>query len=402
MKFFRQEYIKRIREGFYSAVYFNRTQQILVSEHNLTPVTMQIFQKQSNQTLCGIEEVVELFSECAGFFEKKTFIKKFGELKIEALKDGEVIGEWEPVMHITGPYTYFAHLESVYLGILARRTRIATNTKHVVEAAGKKPVIFFADRFDYFLNQEGDGYAAKVGGVTGVATDAQASWFGEKGIGTIPHALIAVNNGNTVKAAEQFARHYPKVPLIVLVDFDNDCVGTSLEVAKALGDKLYGVRLDTSEKLIDTSLQNDLTEGVTGAGDPRRAPGALAKPSDGGGSRQDPEVIGPQNGTAASQPAGRDPEIHGVNPRLVKNVREALNAHGFEKVKIVVSGGFNEEKIKKFEQEHTPVDIYGVGSALVQGHAEFTADIVKVNGQEVAKFGRKFSSSKKLQAIDTK
>ena len=395
-EFFTTEQIGQIRNGFYSAVYFNRTQQILLHEHNLTPVTMQIFQKQDNQIICGIDEIIELFRQCSGFFDNGTWINKFPELTFETLTDGTTTNAWETVMHITGPYAYFAHLESVYLGILARRTKVATATKRVVTAAGQKPVIFFADRFDYFLNQPGDGYAAKVGGVAGVATDAQASWFGEKGMGTIPHALIAINNGNTLEAAKQFAKYYPNVPLIVLVDFDNDCVNTSRTVARELKNKLWGVRLDTSEKLIDKSMESSL-RGVTRLGDPQKLPG-LNKVKDaifGGEERQDPEI-------KAKKPA-TGPRIEqnhlGVNPQLVKNVRTALNQEGFEKVRIVVSGGFTEEKIKKFEQEKTPVDMYGVGSSLLQGHAEFTADIVKVDGKPLAKAGREFRPNKKLQVI---
>jgi nicotinate phosphoribosyltransferase len=378
MKFFTEEHISKIRSGFYSAVYFNRTQNILLNEENFTPVTMQIFQKQNNQTVCGIDEVIELFHECAGYFDNGPWVNKFSELQIKALHDGDITGEWETVMHITGPYAYFAHLESIYLGILARRTKVATNTKKVVTAAGTKPVMFFADRFDYFLTQEGDGYAAKIGGVQGVATDAQASWFNGKGMGTIPHALIAINNGSEVAAAKQFAKHYPDVPLIVLVDFHNDCVQTSLEVARALGDKLWGVRLDTSEKLIDKSLQNQPV---------------ILNGSDGSHSIERDSSAMPQNDKK---------ELHGVNPQLVINVRQALTQEGFDNVKIVVSGGFNQEKIAWFEQEKTPVDIYGVGSSLLRGHAEFTADIVKVENKELAKEGRHFSLSKKLQAIDSK
>ncbi|MDE2026257.1 MAG: quinolinate phosphoribosyl transferase, partial [Patescibacteria group bacterium] len=359
------------------------TQQVLLNEHNLKTVTMQIFQKQDNQVVCGIEEVLELFRNCAGFFEKETWISKFSELTIETLKDGETTNAWEPVMHISGPYAYFAHLESVYLGILARRTKVATGVRNVVLAAREKPVIFFADRFDYFANQPGDGYAAKIGGVSSVATDAQASWFGEKGVGTIPHALIAINNGDTISAAEQFAKHYPQIPLIVLVDFDNDCVQTSLAVARALGNKLYGVRMDTSEKLIDKSLE--IWNGEKASDSPPELLRSNIPPI-----------------TDGNEPVTELQNLHGVNPQLVKNVRKALNTEGFDKIKIVVSGGFNAEKIEKFEQQQTPVDMYGVGSSLLRGHAEFTADIVKVDNKEIAKFGRKFQSSKKLQDIDSK
>lgn len=354
MKFFTQEQIEKIRNGFYSAVYFTRTQKILLAEQNLQTVTMQIFQK-NNATVCGVEEVAELLKNCTGYFEDKQWVNKWSEIKVEAVKDGIEIMPWEPVMHITGPYAYFAHLESVYLGILARRTLIATNTKKVVKAAGNKEIIFFADRFDYFANQEGDGYAATLVGVNGVATDAQGYWVNKKGIGTIPHALIAIHHGSTIDAASAFAKQYPTVPLITLVDFDNDCIKTSLEVATALKDKLYGIRIDTSEKLIDKSLQERADKG--------------------------------------------EQNLNGVNPQLIKNVRQALDNKGFNNVKIIVSGGFTAEKIETFEKESTPVDMYGVGSALLKGNNDYTADIVKVGDKEIAKVGRQFKLSKILQVI---
>lgn len=249
-------------------------------------------------------------------------------------------------MFIKGPYTYFAHLESLYLGILARETKIASNTKDVVDAAKGKQIIFFADRFDYFLNQEIDGYAAKVGGVNGVATEAQSFLWQGKPMGTIPHALISIYDGNTIKAAEVFLKNFPDVPLIVLADYENDCVNTSLELAKNFGTKLFAVRLDTSENMTDRSSKDK-----------------------------------------------------GVNPELVKSVRNALNTNGFSYIKIVVSGGFNKEKIEKFENENTPVDIYGVGSSLLYGSNDFTADIVQVEEKGISKIGRKFLPNNRLCKI---
>ena len=115
--------------------------------------------------------------------------------------------------------------------------------------------MFFPARHDHWLVQTGDGYAAHIAGAIGVSTDAQASWWGSEGLGTVPHAMIAAFGGNTVLAARKFAEHMePGIKLITLVDFENDCVRTSLEVAEALGDTLYGVRLDTSEMLVDRSV----------------------------------------------------------------------------------------------------------------------------------------------------
>src|SRR3989337_3986858 len=163
-------------------------------------------------------------------------------------------------MHISGSYAYFVHLESIYLGILARRTMVATNVRKCVEAAGGRGVIIFADRFDYLLNQEGDGYAAKIGGASAIFTEAMEQGFGKEAVGTIPHALIALNKGDTVKAAELFHKYYADINLIALVDFDNDCAGTSLAVARKLGKKLWGVRLDTAGEIIDKSIKDKKEE----------------------------------------------------------------------------------------------------------------------------------------------
>lgn len=364
MTYWKPDILNNIRKGFYSAVYFNRTQQILLQEKNLTPVTMQVFQKQDNTVVAGIDLLLELFKHTVGYYDHNEWVDKSDEITIQTISDGSITNSWETIMHITGPYAYFAHIESIYLGILARASKIATNTKRVVNAAGNKQVMFFADRFDYFLNQELDGYAAKLAGVTRVATEAQSFWWDGKPMGTIPHALIAMHEGNTIAAAESFIRQYPHVPLIVLADFENDCVKTSLEVARRFGNKLFGVRLDTSEKLIDKSLEQMSSRVSEATRDP--------------------------NGVSLASNADRSDSLNGVNPQLVNNVRQALDAEGFNHVKIVVSGGFTEDKIKQFEREQTPVNIYGVGSSLLKGSIDFTADIVKVGDKELAKEGRKY------------
>ncbi|KKS97768.1 MAG: quinolinate phosphoribosyl transferase, nicotinate phosphoribosyltransferase [Candidatus Gottesmanbacteria bacterium GW2011_GWA2_43_14] len=347
MKYFDSETITKIRQGYYTAVYFNRTKEILLKVNNLKRVTMQIFQKKKGSILSGVEEVRELMESATGFFKGSSWIDKSPELKVSTLNDGDDISAWETVMHLMGPYVYFAHLESIYLGILARRTLVATNTRRAVEAAGGKPVIFFADRFDHFLNQEGDGAAAKIGGASAICTDAMTKWAGGEPAGTIPHALIAVLGGSTVKSAELFNKYYPGEKLIALVDFNNDCVTDSLAVSGRLGDKLWAVRLDTPADIADKSLE-------------------------------------------------QKKDNFGVNPSLVRAVREALDKAGFAKVKIIVSGGFYPEKIAKFTAEKVPVDGYGVGSALIHGENDFTADIVEVEGQKKAKIGREYKDIRKI------
>jgi nicotinate phosphoribosyltransferase len=308
---------------------------------------MQVFQKQ-HAWLGGVDEAIAILRLCL------TDGYQWSDIEVETLRDGDAVEPRETVMVIRGPYVAFAHLETVYLGVLARRTRVATNTRQVVEAAWPKPVMFFPARFDHWLVQTGDGYAAHIAGAIGVSTDAQASWWGSEGIGTVPHALIAAYGGDAVAATVALARQLSEdVKIITLVDFENDCVGTSLAVARALGRRLSGVRLDTSESMVDRSIIPQM-----GAFDPR-----------------------------------------GVNPQLVRNVRTALDAEGFDYVQISVSGGFDPAKIRRFEEEAVPVDSYGVGSSLFSGRFDFTADIVMVDGAPVSKAGRSNRPNPRLERV---
>ena len=339
--------VERMRAGYYSDKYFLHTRDVLLARGMRAPVTMQVFQKH-HAWLGGIDEAIAILKLCLtdGF--------AWSDLSVSALRDGDRIEPWEPVLQIEGPYAAFAHLETLYAGVLGRRTRVATNTRRVVEAAWPKPVLFFPARHDHWLVQTGDGWAAHVAGAIGVSTDAQASWWGSRGTGTVPHALIACFRGDTVAATAAVAGQLADdVHIISLVDFDNDCVGASLAVARDLGDRLWGVRLDTSETMVDRSII-------------------------------------PQMGQF--RPTG-------VNAQLVHNVRAALDGEGFEHVRIVVSGGFDAEKITRFEREGVPVDSYGVGSSLLEGRIDFTADVVKVDGEPLAKAGRSWRANGRLETV---
>src|SRR5437016_7805599 len=237
--------VDRMREGYYSDKYFVRAREILVKDRHRPCVTMQVFGK-AHAFLGGIDEAIAILKLCSQTWE---------ELQVWALYDGDEIAPWETVLLIEGPYDAFAVLETLYLGVLARRTRVGTNTRRVVEAAQPKQAMFFPARHDQWLVQTGDGYAAHIAGAIGVSTDAQASWWGSEGIGTVPHALIAAYGGDTVLASRKFAELMSEsIRLMTLVDFENDCVGTSLKVARALGERLYGVRIDTAETLVDKSV----------------------------------------------------------------------------------------------------------------------------------------------------
>jgi nicotinate phosphoribosyltransferase len=341
--------VEKMREGYYTDAYFNHTRETLLADARHPRVVMQVFQKR-DAYLGGMDEAIAILKLCSHDWDALT---------VHALYDGDRIAPWEPVLTIEGDYTLFAHLETVYLGTLARRTLITTNVVRVLEAANGKQIIFMPARHDHHRIQTGDGYAAFVAGQVvgapiGVTTDEQASWWGGKGVGTVPHALISSYGGNTVLAASKFAEWAPPdLNITVLVDFENDSVHTSLEVARALGDRLWGVRLDTSEMLVDRSLWGEMGD---------------FKPT-------------------------------GVNERLVWRVREALDENGFERVKIVASGGFDAEKIRAFETRGVPVDSYGVGSALIRGENDFTGDIVLTDGLPSSKIGRRFRPNERLERV---
>jgi nicotinate phosphoribosyltransferase len=237
--------LERIRAGYYSDAYFNFTRQLLVETGHRPSVTMQVFQKE-HSVLGGIDEAIAVLKLCSD---------DWSGLEVGALHEGDEVEPWEPVLQIDGDYALFAHLETVYLGVLSRRTRIMRNVRRVVNAANGKPILFFPARHDHWLVQTGDGWAAHVAGAIGVSTDAQASWWGGRGVGTVPHGLIAAYGGDTVAAARAWAdRFADEMNVTVLVDFENDSVHTALEVADALGERLWGVRLDTSELMVDRSL----------------------------------------------------------------------------------------------------------------------------------------------------
>jgi nicotinate phosphoribosyltransferase len=346
--------LEKIRDGYYSDAYFNHTKSLLEADDHHPHVVMQVFQRKES-VLGGIDEAVAVLKQCSGHRGPDgRWVNGFKDLEVNALYEGDEISPWETVMTIEGDYAEFAHLETVYLGCIARRTLIMRNVHEVVEAANGKPILYFPARHDHWLVQTGDGWAAHVAGAIGVSTDAQASWWGGRGVGTVPHGLIAAYGGNTALAARKFAdRFAAEMNVTVLVDFVNHSVATALETADALGPDLWGVRLDTSDKLADHALQE-------------------------------------RHGDAAPK---------GVSPELVRLVREELDRRGFQDVKIVASGGFTADRIREFEAEGVPVDAYGVGSSLIRGSNDFTADVVMVEGRPGGKVGRELRPNPRLTRV---
>ena len=335
----------RLKDGFFTANYFLKTRKIILENIPDQIVTMQFFQRENDVMVCGLDECIALIHE---------FAVRPQDLKIEALRDGDLIEAGEPVLKITGRYEDFGYLESMIDGILARRSSVATNTYRVMRELNGKGIINMADRQDEYNTQIGDGYAAYVAGLKADSTDAMGFWWGGKGLGTMPHALIQICDGDILKAADFYLKTFPEEKVTALIDYHNNVVRDSLMIARRLGEKLKAVRIDTSKSLIDHYFDDKDTTGF-------------------------------------------DP--HGVCKELVFALREALDKEGFDYVKIIVSSGFTAEKIRDFESHGTPVDIYGVGTSLVKINIGFTGDLVRLNGKDQAKEGRRDVPSDRLEMV---
>ena len=374
-------------------------------------VEAQIFNRRSPVALiAGIDVALTMLRHASGYFDDAgEFVETWSTLELDAVQDGDVTyydGDPEDVLtviEIRGRYRDFAILETPLLGVLSRASRIATNVYEVLQVSNGKPVLYFPARFDLPETQALDGYAYwlairrynmeyRQSSQPFVSTDAQGAWWGGKGGGTIPHALIACFLADDIETMKQFARTMPiSTPRVLLTDFNNDSIGAARAcltsywpeylAAYLAGDEqamqrwtLHGVRVDTSAQLRDISMDSN------------------------------------------------DPK--GISPQLIRMLRTAMNsaweawepdssledlAQQFcRQVKIYVSGGFNRERIELFERARTPVDAYAVGSSFLSNakdtNTDFTMDVVRVKMDgswvDVPKVGRRPSDNPDLRRVD--
>jgi nicotinate phosphoribosyltransferase len=430
---------ERMRRGWYSDKYFENIVRILthISEEGLRlgdfttdshpsfpevdlpsvdvgniEVEMQFYTRRPFAVIAGVDKALAMLRYGTGVYEDGRFRPTWQSLRVEAVQDGTVTNydpDWQlvqPVIRVRGRYRDFALLETPMLGVLTRASRISTNVYEVLRAAHGKPVLFYPARYDAHEVQAADGYAYDIAvkrfaldyqdaPPTMIATDAQGDWWGGASGGTVDHAMIAAFLGYTSAAILAFARLAPPdVPRIALVDFHNDSVATALEVARAMWEqcweatqrgeldadryRLFAVRLNTAPTLRDVSVP----------------------------------------------PLGDERLDNGVNPRLVWNVRRALD-NGWQEwnlpqeaqevaaafcreIKIVVSGGFSPDKIRWFESLHVPADIYGIGTSILRNNAatntDFSAEVVRVKVQDdwypLAKAGRQRGENPDLEPVD--
>ncbi len=308
-----------ILSGATADVYFARANSILDAEGIDPVVTMEVFCRQP-AVLCGIGEATNLIGH--------VLANEPGAI-VESLEDGDHVEKKEIVLRIQARYRAFALYETAMLGMLAQSTGWATASRECVETAAPQPVISFGARHVHPDITDVLDYAAIVGGCVGASTPAGARLAGLNPTGTMPHSLVLIF-GDTVAAAEAFDRDMPPdVPRIVLVDTFKDEAEEALRVARALGDRLYGIRLDT--------------------------------PSE----------------------RGR------VTADLVTELRARLDQAGFNHVTITVSGGLTPDRIRYFKDLGAPVDSFAVGSYISGATPiDFTGDIKEINGQPIAKRGR--------------
>ena len=314
----------------YSAKYFDKTKQIMEKHKPDSIVVLQFFQRQDNTLIAGIDEVLELL-------KNNTDTSKY---TIRAIKEGTIVDAFAIVLELEGPYQYFGEFEGIIDGILARATSLATNAKDVIDAANGKPVIFMGDRADHYSNQELDGKYIALGGISTQVTDAQIKFHDGKAVGTMPHALIQMFEGDLVKALQAYKDTFPNEGLTGLVDFNNNVIDDALKAFKAFPNDLNAIRVDTSENMSDDMFTND--------------------------------------------------EEYGVTSNMIKKLRQSLDKVGGNKVQIIVSSGFTASKILDFESTNTPVDFYGVGGSLLKITRGFTADAVVIDDKKIAKQGRKY------------
>ncbi|APT75982.1 nicotinate phosphoribosyltransferase [Marinitoga sp. 1135] len=414
--------IDRIRMGYYSDKYFTRYVEVLKKDNKHVNVLYQYFPRK-DCVVVGIDEALAILRFGTGYYrdEEKAnelfnsilelekalqnaahkmdkeelleitskkwdlrmmlndlWVDKWNEIEVKALFDGDEAKDMEPVLTIEGDPSYFGYLETILLGVLARATSTATAVKKVVDVANGKPILFFSARFDHFWVQATDGYAALKAGAFGVSTDANADYWGIESLGTIPHALIASYDGDTTAAAIAFDKHIEgNVNRIVLVDWDNDVIGTTMKLVSRFYEYVTG------EKFIPGKTDPSV---IIGPGKNK----IWGVRFDTSGSLRDKSVI------------PKDKSSLGVNPELVWRARQVFDENGLKDLKILVSGGFDAEKIKLFETLDVPVDSYGVGSKLLKEKIDFTADIVEVNGKHCAKVGRKKGDLSRLSVVSKK
>lgn len=308
---------KEILKGKTTDIYFHRTEEILKKEKKNPNVTVEVWAKKFPEKykwaiLTGLSEALELF--------------KGKKIDINALPEGSVFFEKEPVLTIKGKYLDFAKFETPLLGYICQASGISTKAARCKIAAESRTVLSFgARRMHPAITPVIDRYAY-MGGIDGVSAVLSAEKLKLKPKGTIPHAVILII-GDTLKAAFAYDKTIEKgIPRIILVDTFGDEKVEAVRLAEKLHGRLDSIRVDT--------------------------------------------------------PSSR----RGNLPEIIREIREELNNRGFPNIGIFVSGGLNEYSLKALNPY---AHGYGIGTSLSNAPTiNFSLDIVEIEGKLVSKKGK--------------
>ena len=315
---------KDIIKGEITDVYFERTLRILKAK-GINPVVKAEFIAKSLPdgwnwaVLAGIEEVA--------------YLLKHLPVTVRALREGTVFYPYEPVMEIEGKYQDFCIFETTLLGLICQASGVATKASRFKKIAGERLVVSFGARRMHPVLAPMIERNAYIGGCDGVAVVKSGEIIGEDPMGTMPHALI-ICMGSTVEAIRVYDEVLePKFKRVALIDTFLDEKFEALNVAEAMGEKLFAIRLDT--------------------------------------------------------PSSRRGDFY----RILEEVRWELDLRGYKNIKLFVSGGIKEQDLLTL---NPLVDAYGIGTSISNAPViDFAMDIMEVEGQPLAKRG-KWSGSKRV------
>ena len=297
--------------------------------------------------------------------------------------EGTWVGAGEPLAYITGSLVQLSELETILLQKLGPASVAAHNAYQMCMALPSASFLAMEARHCAGAEmQEMMAYAAAVGsdaakregarGFVGNANDGTAHWFGQShGLGTMPHALIGYA-GTTLRAAEMFTETFPGEPMTVLVDYFGREITDALAVCTRYPEMaaagMLSFRLDTHGGRFVEGLDPAESYAVL----ERYAPGAIRR------YRSDTEL--------------RFLVGTGVSAAAIWRLREALNAAGYNKARIVASSGFGVEKCRVMADARAPIDVVGTGSFIPDSWHETyaTADIIEYDGVPMVKLGREF------------
>jgi len=313
-----------ILNGRITDVYFERTLRILKARGINPTVKAEFIAKSLPDNwpwavFAGLEEAMYLMAQLP--------------IMVRALREGTVFYPYEPVMEIEGRYQDFCVYETAILGLICQASGVATKAARFKKLAGERPVISFGARRMHPVLAPMIERNAYIGGCDGVAVVKSGEIIGEDPMGTMPHALI-ICMGSTVEAIRAYDEVLePRLKRVALIDTFLDEKFECLNVAEAMGERLFAVRFDT--------------------------------------------------------PSSRRGNFY----RILEECRWELNMRGYKHIRFYVSGGIKEEDLPVL---NPVVDGYGIGTSISNAPVvDYAMDIMEVDGKPLAKRG-KWSGSKRV------